>query len=184
MSEQPSGRGGRRRAVRLGAVAVATALALVGCGRAPSTAAEVGGTTISNAELESAIEGTVGVLGEQEGLGTDVLTTLVRGAAVDEVVARSVAAGRDELVISQAERNTFMASQPGVQRLAEVPAAAPVADALADFTILQQRMGSEDFVTAITAVPVEVNPRWGAWQPEQAAVAGGGGALSVESYAE
>ncbi|MVA76657.1 hypothetical protein GC722_11575 [Auraticoccus sp. F435] len=178
----------RRRAgrlsLRVAAVAVAGGLALAGCGRAPSTAAQVGGTTIGNDQVDTTVAGAAQALGARTDEINEraVLASLIQGAVVDEMVEQAETSGRTDLTIAPADREAVLQSQPQLQALQEVPEAAPLAESLVDFTILQQRMGSEAFQQAFLAVPVEVNPRWGSWQPGSQEGLIGTGSLSVESY--
>ncbi|WP_090593069.1 hypothetical protein [Auraticoccus monumenti] len=169
--------------VRATAVGVVALLALAGCARPPSSAAEVGDTTISNATVDSTVTGVAQALGAEPGEinRKAVFASLVQGAVVQEVVADQQEAGRD-LTVTGPERTAVVQAQPQLQELLTVPEAAPLAEALIDFTVVQQRMGSEAFQEAFFAVPVEVNPRWGTWDPASQEGLTGTGSLSVESY--
>lgn len=169
------------RAVAVGALAV---VALAGCSRPPSSAAEVGGTTISNATVDSTVTGVAQALGAQpaEINRKAVFASLVQGAVVQEVVTSQQQAGRTDLDVTGPDRSAVIQAQPQLQQLLTVPEAVPLAEALIDFTVVQQRMGSDAFQEAFFAVPVEVNPRWGTWDPASQEGLTGTGSLSVESY--
>lgn len=175
---------GRRRVAGMVAVAAATVLTLGGCVGAPSSAAEVDDTVITEDLLDSTVQGAAEALGA----GPDeinqkaVLASLIQGAVVDELVQDSTADGGAGLEITQADRRAAAESQPQLQQLLAVPAAAPLAEALIDLSLVQQQLGPEAFQEAFLAVPVQVNPRWGTWDPTSQEGLTGTGSLSVESY--
>lgn len=170
--------------VRGVAVGVVTLLAVAGCSRPPSSAAEVGDTTITSATVDSTVTGVAQALGADpaEINRKAVFASLVQGAVVQEVVTTQQQAGRTDLAPTGPDRTAVVQAQPQLQQLLTVPEAVPLAEALIDFTVVQQRMGSEAFQEAYFAVPVEVNPRWGTWDPSSQEGLTGTGSLSVESY--
>jgi hypothetical protein len=70
-------------------------------------------------------------------------------------------AARKNIVITEAQRAAE--TNP---TLLNIPAAKEVAFDLADSMIVQQKLGSEAFLAEIKATPVEVNPRYGVWNPD------------------
>lgn len=176
----------RRTTTRLCATGLVVLLALTGCSRAPSNDATVGNTEVTTEQVETTQDGVAEALQVPVGeiSRKAVLATLIQGAVVDEMIARAEAEGRTDLRISAADRAGLIETQPQLQQLSSVPASQPLAEALVDFSLVQQRMGPQEFQEAFVAVPVEVNPRWGEWAPTSEEGLMGTGSLSVESYTE
>lgn len=162
MPAQLSAVRGRAR-VRLGAAAAVTlGLALTGCGQAnPSVVAYVGGTTISQAQLDEAVAG----VSQTVEPGQQVSPQAVANVLVHGVIAERVAA-QENVAISDADRDTILQGS-NLEPLLAVPAAKPVAYDLADQEIVSAKIGSQAYLERVGQQQVTLNPRYGVLDPQQ-----------------
>ncbi|MCW2805087.1 MAG: hypothetical protein QOF52_1172 [Propionibacteriaceae bacterium] len=144
----------RRAAV---AVAVLATIAVSGCAqKSPGVAAYVGDQQISDRQLNEAVDGVNAAIGQESPVPRqDVITAMVLGEVSAQIAARK------NIVITEAQRAAE--TNP---TLLNIPAAKAVAFDLADSLIVQQKLGSEAFLAEVKATPVEVNPRYGVWNPD------------------
>lgn len=154
-------------------VPVVALTALAGCSPAPTTAAEVGGTTISEATLTATHEGCT-ALGAQASRAS-VLSPLVIGEA-----ARQVAADHD---VDLSELDQLTAGDPNIAPYMGNEDCARVGEAQGLLALLSSQLEQDVWIDAILGADINVNPRYGAWDPEAGTI-GGSGSISVPAGAE
>lgn len=151
-------------------VPVAALLALAGCGPSPSAAADVAGTRISESALTQAVDGCAA-------FGVDLTRPeMLRFLVVGEAVR---ATARDHGVnIDQSEVDLMINSDPQAALMATDPACKKAVEANVVLSLLAPHMDETELVDHVSSLDIEVNPRYGAWDPVTATV-GGSGSLSV-----
>lgn len=170
---------GRSRARRsLAAAAVGAALITAGCAQSsPNVAAYIGPEEITKAQLTDATAAVNTAIGQQTPVTEqDVVLAMVLGE-VSAQIAQSKA-----ITITDPERDAE--TNPALRN---VPGAKQVAYDLADSVIVQKKLGSAEFLTAIKASDVRVNPLYGRWNPESptgALLDGETGSLSIAPVAQ
>lgn len=152
------GRAGRRR--WLGAGAAAAVLALSGCGQAnPNVVAYVGSSPITQQELDRALSGVQQTLEPgQEVSKPAVVSVLIQGRLAEQIAAER------QVVITDAERDEALAAS-NLAPLLSVPDAKPLAYDFVDSQLLAQRIGPEEYLKAVAASKVTLNPRFGQLYP-------------------
>lgn len=164
MSNSTRARTGRGAKGLVAALLLAGAAALGGCATSPSNAAVVDGSTISRQTLSASITGAQQV---SQLTGDQVLSVLIQAQIAERVAA-------DEgLTITDADREEQL--NPQVLAVAD---ARDFALELADVQIVAGEVGEQQFTEALRGADVEVNPRYGSWDPEQVAVNPEGGMLA------
>lgn len=150
------------------AAALAGAVLMSGCaGQVPSTAAIVGGTTITESSLSQTTSAVEDLIGEPA-TGTVRLSVLqykVWGVLADRI---SEAKG---ITISDSDRQEAVT---GLQ-LTELADNAPTRDLAmdaADLAALASQMTETDFLAAVAQTDVVLNPRYGSWDASQVTVTG------------
>ena len=158
------------KTVRWMSAAVAVALlSLTGCTLpTPNSAAQVGTTAISVAELDRTTTAVAGVLGAvADELRPSVLTALIQNELARQI---AVQAG---VTVDPAGRAALFAGSEGLAALAKTPGTAEFANGVADVQAVLNAVGGNDaFIQAAARVPVNVNPRFGTWDAASLAPAG------------
>lgn len=167
---------GTRRA--LAAVAVAATLVTAGCAQSsPNVAAYIGPETISRTQLSDATAAVNQAIGQETPVTEqDVVLAMVLGEVSAQIAQSKGITITDEE--RDAQTNASLRAVPGAQQ---------VAYDLADSVIVQQKLGSAEFLTAIKATDVRVNPLFGHWDPESptgALLSGDTGSLSIAPAAQ
>lgn len=160
------------------APAIVASLALTGCAHSPATAAEMGGTTITERDLDHATDtltSVEGVSDQQVDRGA-VLTIMLRGEA-----ARKIAADK-HLQLNPDERPAALGGQYPPEVLANADAKR-LYDGFADFQIVAQQLGGEELGASLDGLHTTINPRYGIWQDRTARVVGQNGSLSTPDLA-
>ncbi|HMQ38406.1 MAG TPA: hypothetical protein PKE46_14500 [Micropruina sp.] len=155
------------------AAIVAGLLVLSGCSNpGAGVAASVNGVSIPVSRIEEpvkAIGNSDGQLAEPHAI---VLSYAIRGE-----IARSVAAEQN-IPLTGEPRTTVLNANPNLAQYAENPQVAGFVDDVVDSTLVINRIGETAFVEQVSRASVQVNPRYGSWSIEAAAVAQAGGQLS------
>ena len=158
------------------AVLAATLLALTGCSTpSASEAAIVNGQPITVAMVEdtvSAIGGTSTEAGALADAHATVLSYAIRGE-----VARSIAAEQN-IQLTGDPRTAVLSANPNLAKYADNPATSGFVTDVVDTTIVVNQVGEEAFLAKVAQADVRVNPRYGSWSVESAAVNTSGGQLS------
>lgn len=162
----------------LAAAAVAATLITSGCAQSsPNVAAYIGSETITRSQLTDATAAVNQAIGQQTPVTEqDVVLAMILGEVSAQI------AQNKGLVITDEERDAQTNAA-----LRNVPGAKQVAYDLADSVIVQQKLGSAEFLTAIKATDVRVNPLFGTWDPESptgALLDGETGSLSIAPAAQ
>lgn len=145
-------------------VPAVAALGLAACSPAPTTAAQVGGVTISEAALTETVDGCneLGANATRPGM----LTPLVIGEAARQFAdAEGVDLGSLEQV---------MASDPQIAPYLQNEGCSRVGEAQALLSVLYAELGQQPVVDGILAADVTVNPRYGDWDTTRGVIEGSG----------
>lgn len=154
---------------RLAVPAVAVVALLAGCSPSPGTAAQVDGATVSESEVQSVMDGC-------EALGIPVseipraqfLSNLVMDHAAKKVANEQGVAIDEALTTSYLQQNPQFAPYMGNEECAKL--VEPIGTLIA----LQDHMDTQQLTDELGKVDIEVNPRYGAWDPEQQQITGSG----------
>lgn len=164
-----------RKSVRVAGagLALVMAAATAGCsGNNPSDAAIVGGTSISQSEVDDNVAG----LAEAFELDASRINARnVVGAMITGVQAEQIAAEND-ITITNAQRDQSLVTDETGAQLLRVPDAKELAYDLADAQIVAQQIGAEKFTERAQQIEVKLNPRYGNF--EQGQMTGETGSLS------
>ena len=156
-------------------VPVAALVALVGCSPSPTTAADVEGTIISEDVLSQAVDGCaeLGIeLPRNEMLRTLVIGQVVRSVAENNGVS-----------MDQERIDRAAAGDPEIMHLMGNDGCAKAVETNVLLGLVAEDIEEAKFMEEVMDLEVEVNPRYGDWDPEQATV-GGSGSLSVPENPE
>ena len=153
---------------------VAALFVLTGCSTpSASEAATVNGVPIP----VSAVEGPVQAVGVPSGESADpnatVLTYAIRGE-----IARTIAAEQGIQLTGDPRTAALAALDPALAKYADDPQASSLVNNLLDFNVVVGAIGEAAYLQRVAQTPVEVNPRFGSWSIESAAVSLDGGQLS------
>lgn len=158
------------------AALVAGLLTLVGCSTPSGTvAATVNGTAITAKALDT----TVTAVGREDAaiadLNTAVLTMAIRGE-----LARIIAKEQAIEITAQGQVEALAANTQisGYAKFLDDPNAAPFARDAADLSLVLSKVGAEAFIARAQQIPVQVNPRYGAWALDTLSINQSGGQLS------
>lgn len=153
------------------AFALSALVALAGCSYArPSVAAEVGATTITDAQVEAATTAVATALAsEPMRVRPAVLQWLVLGELSRQLNARN------QLGLTDAQRESS-ARASRLSALMDDPATRDFALNGGDFTYVSDKLGSlEEFQQQAAGIPVMLNPRYGTWDPATLVIGEPGG---------
>lgn len=152
---------------------VAGLLALTGCSSpGASVAASVEGSTVPVTRIEN----TVKAIGNGDGQLAEphaiVLTWAIRGE-----VARRIAAEQD-IQLTGDPRTAILTGTPSLAAFTENPQVSGFVDDVVDSTLVINKVGEQAFLDRVDRANIEVNPRYGSWSDQSAAVDQAGGQLS------
>lgn len=151
------------------AVPIVAATLLIGCVPNGSTAFTVDGTRVSERQINAATSGCATVTKDNPGeLRTSMLNSVLAGGAGEKIAAATSTA------VTQQERDEYLSSTTQGQAMLTDPECAKVANGLATYLIVLDRIGDTDFAAALKQLQVQVNPRYGTWDPEQGGAVGSG----------
>ncbi len=152
---------------------LAMAAATAGCsGNNPSDAAIVGGTSITQSDVDRNVEG----LAEAFELDPSRINARnVVGAMITGLQAEQIAA-QNNITITDGQRDASLATDETGAQLLRVPDAKRLAYDLADAQIVAQQIGAETFTEQAKEINVRLNPRYGNF--EQGQMTGETGSLS------
>lgn len=149
------------------AAAAASALLLAGCANSPATAIEAGGTRVSVAEIDAA----AAALGAAQNVNGSSFTPNVVTYDALGLVSQKIAADR-QIPLTAADRAAQL--DEASQALRKDPKLTALVDRMADAKIVYSKLGADGFQSACQAVPVTLNPRYGAWEPSLCTVVADG----------
>ncbi len=160
--------------MKLARLAPLVVVALVGCSPSPTTAAQVGDTTITQQRVQDAVAACPDVQGNPI-TEPVALTMLLRTELLRAVGAQHDLDITNEQMLSLLRQDEsiggFLQGQPGCAELFMPEVGSQ---------LLSQVVAGDEALKELQAVDVQVNPRYGQWEAEQAAI-GGSGSLSVPS---
>lgn len=152
---------------------VAALVALTGCTNpGGNVAATVNGVPIPVAR----VEGPVQAIGVDDGQLAEPNATVLSYAIRGEI-ARSIAA-QQGIQLTGEPRTAVLAANTGLAAYADNPGATSFVTDVVDSTIVLNKVGEAAFLTAVQQSSIQVNPRFGSWSVESAAVNQSGGQLS------
>lgn len=156
--------------------AVAALTLLAACSPMPSTAFVVDGETVTEKQVAAAMEG----CGEALGVGVDqfsrsgVVRTLLFGGIFDSL-ANQMGGVTDEQI-----DQIVVQQDPSAQAMLDNEACRPLARANGKIALLQQ-LDQTMLLSALQGADVELNPRYGRWQPSEQSLFIDSGSLSVKA---
>ncbi len=155
------------------AVIVAGLLVLSGCSNpGANVAATVNGVPIPVSRVEGPVKGigeTGGQLAEPHAI---VLSYAIRGE-----IARAIAAEQG-IQLTGEPRTTVLNANPNLAAFGDNPEVVDFVDDVVDSTLVIDRIGEAPFLARVSDASVQVNPRYGSWSVEAAAISQTGGQLS------
>ncbi len=156
---------------------VAAAALFAGCSPMPGTAAQIGDTRITESQLDE-----VTAACESVGLTTEqVPRTSLLMAEILGAVAEEMAAANDIEITDEEAVDLLRSTSPDSPTLAD-PECARVASQSAKLQLIVTKSGEDADVNALQeqfeAVEVQLNPRYGTWDPAGSGISGTG-SLSV-----
>jgi parvulin-like peptidyl-prolyl isomerase len=161
--------GKKTRAALIGG-ALAGAVVLGGCAQSPSNAATVNGTTITTSDLDSAYHGAQRV--------SDQITKQQTASVLIQGTVASQIAHRQHIKLTDTLREKQL--NP---KLLEKTDTRHFGYHLADVQIVAKKIGNKKLAKKIADANVEVNPRYGSWNPKKSVnVLPSSGSLSQASH--
>ncbi|AQP51406.1 hypothetical protein [Tessaracoccus flavescens] len=153
--------------------AVAAVALLGACSPMPGTAAVLDGKTYSHADVDRMADACNKVLGADSLNGQFVMTSLVGGFLFEKVAEAAGAEIPDEQIDAM-----LVQSVDGAQALLDEEDCAPVMRAYAKSANLAQ-LDQAAVQSVAQDADVELNPRYGRWDPNAASLLAQSGSLSV-----
>jgi len=154
----------RRRATHIAALigAVTASVLFVGCAKAdPSVVAYVDGSTITQRQLDDALDGVSSILQEGQSVSSPaVVNVMIHGIIADKLAAAN------KITITDGDRDALIKNS-NLAGLLNVPKGRPIAYDVADQQIVAGKLGSEAYLAAAAKEPVTLNPRFGVLDPNQ-----------------
>ncbi len=158
--------------MKLARLAPLVLVALVGCSPSPTTAAQVGDTTITQQRVQDLVASCPAVQ-DSEITEPVALTMLVRTELL-----RVVGANHDIEITDDTMRGLLKQDEATGPFLAEAPGCIDLLLPQAGSLLLSEAVSGEEVVDELGDIDVQLNPRYGQWESDQAVVAGSG-SLSV-----
>lgn len=156
-------------------------LLLTGCaGRDPKVAAVVGDVTITVAQVEQTAAGLAEFNEAPERAGeiqASVLSQLIGFEAVRQI------GQSNNITISEADKQALLATSTDLTSASADPRLTDFIDGTLQAYLVAQTLGQEATAQAVAGLTVEVNPRFGTWQPELIELDTTGGSLSTPATA-
>lgn len=148
------------RALVAAALAAVVVLLAAGCvGGSPSTVAYVGDARITQTQLDAALAGVQQTLEQGQQVSAEaVVNVLIVGRLAEQIAAQH------GITVSDADREKVLAGS-NLEPLLAVPEAKQIAYDVADQQLVAQALGSDAYLKAVQAIPVELNPRFGVLDP-------------------
>lgn len=153
---------------RRAAAAALALVALTGCsGASPSAVAYVGGTKISQTQLQQAVDGLSSTLEEGQTVSQEaVVNAMIQGELAGQI------AEEQGIPLTDADRDAVLA-QSELAPLVQVPAAREVVYDVADYQLVAQQLGEQALLAEVGEREVTLNPRYGVLDPAQKLVVPG-----------
>jgi predicted component of type VI protein secretion system len=149
--------------VRVLVAALVGLLALAGCSTSPRVAAVVNGVEVPVSAVEQLQPALAPFL-------SDSSAQSVAGMLVAVELGRQLAANH-QLTFTDDDRAALKAQLPA--ELVALPETADFVAGYVDLNLVASSLG-DAFTTEAAAIPVQVNPRFGTWDPDQFSLTGSG----------
>lgn len=169
----------KRTALKIVSVVVTGVLALAGCSvSSPQVAAYVGDAQIAMTQVRAVAQAIADASGDAAGPASGFESAVMTIMVQSKLAAK--AAEAQSIAITDAQRESFYSQNEVYGPLAKNPASADFMRGFADLSVVvSTEAGVEAFREVLATTPVRINPRFGEWDPEQAAlVEGSSGSLS------
>lgn len=160
-----------KRVVRALVALLAGVLVVTGCSTNPNTAAVVGENSFSVTEVEQFTTALSPYLASG-GSANQATTFLVLAE-----IGRQVAA-EQKLTFTAEQKEQAIATVGIPETMAADPAMQDFLDGYMTFALTISSLGQEAFLSAATTREVQINPRFGAWNPAELSITPGAGSLS------
>lgn len=152
--------------------ASAATLVLTGCAQSPTAAAIVGGTALTESEVDQAFDSLVKLQTDPTGVRQMIVKVELVG-----LVAEKAAADKG-IALTDSARQPLIASDPDLTQLQADPSAGPFVTRFANYALVAQTLGADGWLEACSATAMTVNPRYGAWSRQLCSLDGTSGSLS------
>ncbi len=153
--------------------ASAATLVLTGCAQSPTSAAVVGGTSITESEVDQAFTAATKLQAvDQANLRLAIVNNEIVG-----LVAEKAAADKG-IALTDGARRPVIAAQAVLTQLQADPSSTPFVTRAANALVVAQTLGAEGWLEACSATVVTANPRYGTWSRQLCSLDGSSGSLS------
>ncbi|MGC3994260.1 MAG: hypothetical protein QM779_09165 [Propionicimonas sp.] len=169
--------------LKLAALATTGVLALTGCATGnPQIAAYVNGTPISQAQVDGPAQALANASSDTADTGSAFSATVL-SIMIQSKVAAAAAAADPSLAVTQEKRDSEIAGNETLAALVKDPAATDfINDYVEASLIVSTDAGKAAFTKQFAATSVDLNPRFGTWDPTQFSIVdGSNGSLSSEA---
>lgn len=141
-----------------------------GCAEKPSTAVSVGDKSWSTKQVDEMTEGCLKVFKEkgQKVTKTQVQTLVIQELVLNELFKKIVS--ENSLTIDEKAKADLLNSSSSVADYYADPACRPVAELLAENTVIQHTVPEQLFAKGPSSFDVKVNPEYGSWSDSQGLV--------------
>lgn len=150
-------------------------LLLAGCAAGtPSTSAVVNGTSVSESDVTRWSNGCAPAFqNTPAAVRPAMVNAAMQGALADTIAAEK------SITVTDADRVRGVASMQDADLLMADPDCAEAVLAVSSLIFVADKLGTEAFTQAIADSDVEVNPRYGTWDPAAVGLSGNSGSLSA-----
>lgn len=154
------------KAARVLTVGIAVAaLALTGCAGNPADAASVGSVSVRDSTVRGVADTIVEVTGTDRGVALKQATyDLTLGEASRQIAQATGTA------VSPAQGAAVISQNQAAAAVAATEKGAPWAAAVGTTYVLLQDLGEERFIEELNKLDINVNPRYGAWDPQRVTI--------------
>lgn len=144
----------------IAAAGAVVALALTGCTPSPSSAAVVDGVRIPDASARQAAGALVAATG---GDGSRALRQATFDLTMGE--ASEIIAAQQNVSVTDAELQAVLTQSPTLAAIGQTDAGRGWANSVARTYVVLEALGQDDFTAALGDLDIEINPRYGTWDP-------------------
>lgn len=156
------------RATKALLAVVAASLALTGCARTPATLGSVNGTSISSAQLERTVDGCAEAFEQSAGQPLNITQARYEIAVwlIAGEMARQVEANSD-IEVTDREIDDYLQAKPAMGAMRSNAQCEQALGELARYQIIgMQLQKTPQWTDYMSNVDVQVNPRYGVWNPQ------------------
>lgn len=162
--------------LRVGKVATAISASLLGvslvcgCAEKPSTAVKVGDKSWSTKQVDEMADGCLKVFKEK---GQKVTKTQAQNLVIQELVLNEFfkkIVSENSIKIDEKAKADLLNSSSSIADYYSDPACRPVAELLAENTVIQHTVPEQLFANGPSSFDVKVNPEYGSWSDSKGLV--------------